>query len=75
MIRLKNKNKIKWRGKKILNFESDIVDKIPSYFKTDEKGNLVNCNDDIKDKIINDYKDDLEMIGDNEEIYRDDKEV
>ena len=47
VIKLKNDSKIKWRGKKILKINKEILNVIPGYFKNDKEGVLVSADSEI----------------------------
>lgn len=71
VIRVKNETKIKWRGKKLLCFTEEILKELPGYFEVDQRGNMIKCDHLVKEKLLREYWDDIELIGNNEEIYRD----
>lgn len=73
--KLGKEKKLKWRGRKYMKINDELLEHLPGYFKIERNDKLVRCDSDIYKQIKEDYdlvneKDDKTgQTGNNAEIY------
>ncbi len=77
VLDIKKTQKIKWKGRKLIHFQPELKNLIPSYFKVGVDGELIQCNEEIYQKTKEEYSlgESIKEVGDNEMIYKKEQNV
>ena len=74
IVRAKERQQVKWRGRVCLNLTQEILGSLPGYFLADSQGNLEPADEEAYQEIKESYLPKEFKEGDNENIYVDEEQ-